>query len=44
MKWFYLKNHQTNEIMDIIAKSLNDAKLKAIEMLGGTITDYIERF
>ena len=44
MYWWYLKNKHTGEICDIIAETLEDARERASEFLGGSSKDYIERF
>ena len=44
MKMYYLKNKTDGEIVDVIAKSLIDAKWKASKMLGGHIWNYNRRF
>ena len=41
---FYLKNITDGEIVDIYATSLDEAKQKASDFLGGKPNDYIERF
>lgn len=44
MKIYYLKNKIDNEIVDILANSLENAKKKAAKVLGGNTCNYVERF
>ena len=44
MKLYYLVNVKDNEICDVFADSLESAKQKASEILGGKAEDYNERF
>ena len=42
--WWMLKNVVTNEICDVIAENLLEAQKIAAEILGGNVSDYVERF
>ena len=41
---YYLKNKNDLEIVDVMATSLEEAKVKAALYMGGLPNDWIERF
>lgn len=44
MTMYYLKNKVDNEPVDVLAESLENAKKVASDFLGGSPSDYVERF
>lgn len=44
MTMYYLKNKIDNEPVDVLAESLENAKKVASDILGGSPSDYEERF
>lgn len=44
LKMYYLKNVLNGRKVDVISSTLDGAKIKASEMLGGSPKEYVERF